>query len=561
MMPNPPHCSDVVLEVARPGTQPRVVPVAQTPFLLGRGSETGNHLVLEDPRVSRNCAAILCDNGDFSIIDRGQRNGVFVNGIRVEQSHLHDGDVIKLGLDDSYRITFRVSSGTDTVESMLTRISSISAASESTGSGALTNLNLLLEATSLLHSTLPLDSALAAMLDHAISITRADRGLLLEPGELDSLKVRLARSADRRDLPHQKITPSQTALRKALQQRAPVITDDLSVAGHDLKMADSVLMQRLRAVVAIPLYAGSSSSSAELDNAAAAQLLGVIYLDSRGRAAFSTLDCQMLAALGSQAASILDNARLVERERERQRMEQELAICHQIQQGLLPQKLGDFPHLEVTGVQIPCQSVGGDYFDVFPLGERTAFLVADVCGKGLGAALLTTMLQGALSGMTLGVDPAKVLNHINRFLCEHSAVRRFVTLFFGILGPDGTLDFMRAGHPPPQLLRQGVVTELYTEGSLPIGIMQDAQVTSTRTRLEPGDTLVLYSDGIIEANDPEGELFGFGRLSEAVAGGTNQSVEELKNTVLNAVEKFSRGAEASDDLTLLIVRYRDPSGD
>jgi phosphoserine phosphatase RsbU/P len=96
---------------------------------------------------------------------------------------------------------------------------------------------------------------------------------------------------------------------------------------------------------------------------------------------------------------------------------------------------------------------------------------------------------------------------------------------------------------------------------LPIGIMQDAQVTSTRTRLEPGDTLVLYSDGIIEANDPEGELFGFGRLSEAVAGGTNQSVEELKNTVLNAVEKFSRGAEASDDLTLLIVRYRDPSGD
>src|SRR6202008_162541 len=105
-------------------------------------------------------------------------------------------------------------------------------------------------------------------------------------------------------------------------------------------------------------------------------------------------------------------------------------------------------------------SVGGDYFDVFPLGEgRTAFLIADVSGKGLGAALLTTMLQGALSGMTLGTDPARVVNHMNRFLCDHAEVGRYATMFFGILSNDGTMEFISAGHPSPFLIRRGETQE------------------------------------------------------------------------------------------------------
>ncbi len=104
-----------------------------------------------------------------------------------------------------------------------------------------------------------------------------------------------------------------------------------------------------------------------------------------------------------------------------------------IQQALLPQGLHDFPHLAVTGMHYPCHEVGGDYFDVFPAGpERTAFLIADVSGKGLGAALLTTMLQGALSAMALGTDPVRVFNHINKFLCEHGEVGRYATMFFGV---------------------------------------------------------------------------------------------------------------------------------
>src|SRR5438309_4567849 len=164
------------------------------------------------------------------------------------------------------------------------------------------------------------------------------------------------------------------------------------------------------------------------------EFLGVLYLDSRRPTAFSKLDRQILDALAADAASILDNARLVERERERQRLEQEINIARDILQALLPRNFPNTPNCCVTGVNFPCLSVGGDYFDVFPLSDgRTAFVIADVSGKGLGAAILTTMLQGALSGMTLGTDPGLLFNNVNRFLCDHTEVGRYATVFFGIL--------------------------------------------------------------------------------------------------------------------------------
>jgi sigma-B regulation protein RsbU (phosphoserine phosphatase) len=260
-----------------------------------------------------------------------------------------------------------------------------------------------------------------------------------------------------------------------------------------------------------------------------------------------------------EAASILDNARLVERERERQRLEQELSIARHIQQALLPQGLCGFPHLAVTGVHYPCHAVGGDYFDVFPVSEdRTAFLIADVSGKGLGAALLTTMLQGVLSGMTLGADPVRVFNHLNRFLCEHAEVGRYATMFFGLIDRDGTLEYIPAGHPSPILLRRGEVTELYTEGSFPVGLLPDAEFTAARLKLEPEDTLILFSDGITEAENPERDLFGTPRLLEVLAGRRRASVESLQKNIFDEIGSFCSGAGQADDMTLLLVRYRTP---
>src|ERR1700722_11609007 len=558
-----PAAGEAVLEVVSPDGARRYARVGQSPFLIGRGAETGNHLQLSDRRISRECAAIIIEGNKFHLEDKGQRRGLFVNNEKVDSRELKDGDVITFGLEDSYEIIFRASGGVgeEDLPHLLTRIEHIT--SSEPGSGGLRKLNMLLEASKLLHSQLPLDSVLGTMLDHAVSVTDADRGLLLEADAAGKLQVRFARRAGGMRLPPESLTPSQTAIQLALRQGTPVITEDVAQADMDLQAAQSIVAQRLRSVVVIPLYAVSRANTDEsMVNIKRGHFLGVIYLDSRRPAAFSKLDRQILEALAGDAASILDNARLVERERERQRMEQEINIARDIQQALLPRDFREYPHLSVTGINFPCLSVGGDYFDVFPLSDnRTAFLIADVSGKGLGAALLTTMLQGALSAMSLGTDPAVVFNHVNKFLCSHAEVGRYATMFFGILDQQGHLEFINAGHPSPILLRGGVAQEAFAEGSFPVGLVPEAEYTAVCLKLEPGDTMVLFSDGVTEAMDPAEELYGVPRLVELLNGRLECPLEDLQKCVLESVETFTRGASQADDLTLLIVRYRATAKD
>ena len=552
--------SEAVLEVISPDGARKYVRVTQLPFLIGRGAETGNHLQLTDRRISRNCAAIVMEANRYYLEDRGQRRGMFVNGEKVESRMLNDGDVVTFGLEDSYQLIFRSATGTseEAIPQLLTRIDHMTS-SESTG-GGLRKLNMLLEATSLLHSQLPLDSVLAKMIDHAIAVTDADRGLLEEAveGRLENMRVRLARRSGGQRLPPESMTASQTAIQLAMKQQSPVITEDLAQAEMNLAAAASIVAQGLRAVVVIPLYASArASTDASSTDVRRGDFLGVLYLDSKRPAAFSKLDRQILDALAADAASILDNARLVERERERQRLEQEIGIARDIQQALLPKNLREYPHLAVSGVNFPCLAVGGDYYDVFPLDEkRTAFLLADVSGKGLGAAIVTTMLQGSLSVMSLGTDPARTLNHVNRFLCDHVEVGRYATMFFGILEENGKLEYINAGPPSPILLRKDTVDEAFTDGSFPVGLVPEAEFTTSTLQLEPDDTLVLFSDGVTEAMDPEEDLYGVGRLRAVLQGKTQLPLDEIQKTVLESVENFARGARQADDLTILVVRYR-----
>jgi sigma-B regulation protein RsbU (phosphoserine phosphatase) len=555
MMRQDPSTKESVLEVVSPSRSRHLVTISESPFLIGRG-ETGNNLQLADTRISRQCAAIICEESSYRLEDRGHRRGIYVNGNKVDHHVLKDGDVISFGLEDSYEIIFRAAAADTTIQTILNRIENVSG--DESVSGGLGKLNLLLAATSLLHSQLPLDSVLGTMLDHAISVTNADRGLLLEADSNGALRVRLARRSGGLRLSPESVAPSQTALRQALEQQSGVVTEDLAQAGLELQAAQSIVAQRLRAVVAIPLYTMHRTSSAEsATQVQRKDLLGMVYLDSRRPAAFSKLDREILDVLGVEAASILDNARLVERERQRQRFEQELSIAREIQQALLPCGLSDFPHLSVVGTNSPCHAVGGDYFDVFPMSDdRTAFLIADVSGKGLGAALLTTMLQGALSGMAMGADPARVFNHINKFLCEHTEVGKYATIFFGVLDRDGHLEFINAGHPSPILLRGGETAEPFTEGSCPVGLVPGAVYVAACMKLDPGDTLVLFSDGVSEAADPDEELFGVPRLRDILAGQHEAPLDHLQKTVLESVDRFVRGASQADDITLLLVRYR-----
>jgi sigma-B regulation protein RsbU (phosphoserine phosphatase) len=535
----------------------QVVSINELPFFIGRGKESGNHLVIDDLRISRKCAAISAGPTGICIEDRGQLNGIFVNGKPTGAGTLTDGDRIRLGIDDGCQLVFRMQSEAHSQEEAVTKLRSLLGSLSGNSADDLKALRLLLEATSLLHSELPLESVLAAMLDHAIVITHADRGMLLEPDASGVLQVRVARGRDGESLTAETMNPSRSVLGQAMELESAVINEDLRLADRNLQSAYSVVVQLLRSAAVIPLYGaprGQASSSTEV---ARHQLLGALYLDSRRTATFSAMDRQILDALGAQAASILDNARLLERERERQRLEQELSIARQIQQALVPQGLQDYPHLAVTGIHRPCHEVGGDYFDVFTLPDgRIAIMISDVAGKGLGAALLTTMLQGALSGMTLGVEPVKVFNHLNSFLCDRAAVGRYATMFFGLLDQDGGLEFVRASHPSPLLLRRGEVSELYSGGSFPIGLVEQASFNAARIQLEPGDTLVLYTDGVTEAEDRDRNQFGVGRLKEALGRHQDGSLAELQAGILSAVERFAEGASQSDDITLLVVRYQ-----
>jgi phosphoserine phosphatase RsbU/P len=556
-MPESTAAVNAYIEVIFSDRPTQVVPVNVLPFFIGRGAENGNHLSLDDKRISRKCAVISEDSAGLLIEDRGQSAGIFVNGEPTEVRLLADGDRIRLGTDDGCQLIFRLTSESFAQEEAETKLRSILGSLGNDSTEELNGLRLLLEATSLMHSQLPLESVLAAMLDHAIVITDADRGMLLEPDAAGVLQVKIARGRDGESLAPEAMKPSRSVLGSAVELETAVVNEDLNLAEINVQNAQSVVMQLLRSSVVIPLYGTPRRQIDASPEAAQRQLLGAVYLDSKRTATFSALDRQILDALGAQAGSILENARLIEHKRERQRLEQELSIAREIQQALVPQGLHDYPHFSITGIYRPCNEVGGDYFDVFPLPDgRIAILIADVAGKGLGAALLTTMLQGALSGMTLDVDPVKVFNHLNQFLCQRAAVGRCATMFFGLLDPDGAFEFLRAGHPSPLLLRGDEVSELYSTGSLPIGLLERETFTSSRIQLEPGDTLLLFTDGVTEAEDKDRNLFQDVRLKEAFGQHQDSSLKTLLDGISSAVENFTAGASQADDVTLLAVRYR-----
>ncbi|HET9400980.1 MAG TPA: SpoIIE family protein phosphatase [Candidatus Acidoferrales bacterium] len=545
---------EAAIEVVSPDGARTVMRVDQNPFFIGRGADTGNHLQLADRRISRVCAAVVFDGKEFRLEDRGQKRGLFINSDKADGRALQDGDTISFGLPDSYELIFRTNVAA--LPQLLDRMEHVT--SSETAAGGLRKLSLLLEAVLQLHSHTPLEQILGNMVDQAIALIDADRGLLLEPVADGTLKTRVARHRGAQNMPGGALLPSQTALRQALTQRRGIVTEDVQLADQNLQAAHSIIAQRLRSVVVIPLFSmGQTRSVMEGDPPVTGQLLGVLYMDSRKPAAFSKLERQILDALAVEAASVLENAKLVENERERERLEREINIARDIQRALLPREFHDYPYFEVTGSNQSCLEVGGDYFDLFDIGgNRTAFVLADVSGKGLGAALMTTMLQGALSATMLGQRPAEMIAHINQFLCEHAQIERYATMFFGVLAADGKMEYINAGHPSPLLLRDGIVSAPFPAECCPVGLIPGMQFTSAEMQLKVGDTMVLFSDGVSEAMDPEQQEYGVDRLKLAVEPRTTAPLEEMQATILDSVRVFARGARQADDVTLLLLRYK-----
>jgi sigma-B regulation protein RsbU (phosphoserine phosphatase) len=391
------------------------------------------------------------------------------------------------------------------------------------------------------------------MVDRAIIITEADRGLLLASDAEGNRAPVVARSRGGFNLPIKSLSPSETAIKHALRERRCFIQKDIELAAESVKQAASIVNQQLRSVIALPLYAHAESDSFDTTNIfSSSSLLGLLYLDSRKPAAFSGLGTQVLDALAIEAASVMDNARMMERER--RQIEQNLTVAREIQQRLLPKGFKQYDFLDVSGINESCYSVGGDYFDVVELeAGRAAFVIADVSGKGLSAALLTAMLQGGFSGITLTPEPTRRVNHFNQYVWTRSEPHNYATVLLGVMDETGSAESINAHSA--LLLRGTEVAAPFQSDFFPVGLFPEAEFTSQSAQLKPGDTIVMFTDGINEATDVHDEEFGMDRLSEVVRSNAGESAEVLQNAFLAVVTRFCRGAQQGDDMTLLIVRY------
>lgn len=290
--------------------------------------------------------------------------------------------------------------------------------------------------------------------------------------------------------------------------------------------------------------------------------LGVLVVaDKENRAGgvddFTAGDERILSLFGNQAAIALENARLHREAVEKERMDREVELAASIQKTILPVSLPDVPGLRLAGGNRPTRQVGGDYYDVFPLPDgRTAFCVADVAGKGVPAALLVSTVHACLRILldTGVADLPGFVARVHRHLLGFSSTRKFVTLFFAVYDPlRWEVRYVNAGHNPGVLFAKGEAT-LLPSGGPPIGILPDAVFRESVVSLVPGDTLVLYSDGITEAVNGLDEEFGMDRLIALVKTARDEPPEALSGRIFGAVSEFTRGVAQYDDQTVLIAR-------
>jgi sigma-B regulation protein RsbU (phosphoserine phosphatase) len=554
------------LLVVEPTGVRREVDISSTPFKMGR--QAGNELTLRDSRVSRIQAQICTESGAYFLEDLGSRHGTFVNGQRVTRHELRSKDTIDFGIPDSYRLIFMGDEAS--IDDLLERVEKIVPAVPETGDPTLASqkggrelyhLGVLLEVARVLHSGMTLEDVLTAVVDAAIQVTRTERGVLLLPNVAGELQPRVVRDSRRGTLRTTDVDISSSVLKQVSQSRKELIITDVGDA-PDIRQQASVVRLALHTVIAIPLVKlpvmGSADTTAY---GRPMELLGLLYMDShQSGSAFSQLDHEVLRSLAIEAATVIENAKLFASAREKERLEHEMKIAYQIQQELLPSRIPQSEHFSVIGLNIPCYSVGGDYYDVIELPRgRRGFVVADVSGKGISAALLASMLQGVFSataGMDIQLDV--IAGRVNKYLCERSADDRYATLFYGVLDPSGRMDYINAGHVAA-LVRttMGQVYPLASDNS-PVGMFDFAEYHGDRAQLQPGDFVVIYTDGISEARNPRDDMFGEFGLRELVKKFTGSTSEELAEAVQKGVREFIAGAPQSDDMTLLIVHYHGP---
>ncbi len=331
------------------------------------------------------------------------------------------------------------------------------------------------------------------------------------------------------------------------------------MAADETRPQNSIADLELRSVISVPLVRiGTAQGEVTRMVQSGSETVGMLYMDSRVIAAdLAGGNRELLQTLAIEASTVLENARLLEEERAKHKLEEELRLARNIQQSLLPGKLPEGGWVRASGSSVASLQVGGDYYDVTPVNANCwSAVLADVSGKGVSSALLASLLQGALITAT---DLPAALQHrlerLNRFLIDRTGGEKYATVFYCLLDSGGRFSYANAAHCPPILLRaNGELSTLEATG-MPIGLVDTAEFPVEERLLFPGDKIIIYSDGVTEAQNTKGEFFGKKRLREAIVAHASDICKSIHDAVQEAVASFTEGAQQSDDITLLVLEF------
>ena len=528
-------------------------------FVIGRSSKAD--LTVPDRSMSRMHARLYCDSGVWHVEDLGSRNGTLLGGRPVnDPARLGHGSVVQVG---STSITLReatrpaengvrkeTSSDSHTI---FRSAAELLQAPEEIRTDSVTpmgeglrryadRLRLLTEVNLALDRVMSLEDLLELILDRAFEHFGPEDAAIYLRNDRGGYDCAASRSAGQGD---PKILFSTNLMEQVVEGGQAALVLDAQT-DERFNEAMSLLDAGVRSLVAAPLQ--------DPDGA-----LGLVVLGSRLTVRqFDEEDMELLASLASVAAMRIRNVHLAEEAAERRLLEQEVALAREIQVSLLPDSLPEVEGWDIAAGNIPSRGVSGDFFKVELRHDESeiVLMLSDVSGKGIGASLLTASLEALSAGpIHDGVAPEDIFNSVSHLLFERTPPEKYATSFLAAINPDnGVLRYCNAGHNPALLLRANGEFEWLESTGMPLGILPEGVFTAGERTLEVNDTLVLYTDGITEPENPEEEEYGQDRLGEICVKNRSEPIGELLSAIEEDLYHFVRGVPFPDDRTLVLIR-------
>jgi serine phosphatase RsbU (regulator of sigma subunit)/pSer/pThr/pTyr-binding forkhead associated (FHA) protein len=535
-----------------PDGQVKTVPLKADRFTVGRSS-TAELCFPDDAGLSRQHMLLERDGDDWTVQDLGSKNGTMVNNIPLRAKlKLKPGDRITAGhlaiVFDDVGAPARPSEGvvvfesgepdppsTSTIFTSLEGALSSQTIVDRPGQHGTKQVQALIRAGQELAGRGTLADLFPLILDLAIEGVGAQRGVVMTI-EGEHLEVKANKGEG--------FHISSAVRDRVINEKASVLVRDAQL-DEAFRERMSIVEQKVRTLMAVPLQTEKRT-------------IGLIYVDSPNMfRAFTKDDLSLLTVMANVAAIRIEHARLSEVEETERRMARELDQAAEIQRSFLPGGAPKVEGADLAGYNAACRTVGGDYYDFFayPNG-RVAMVLGDVSGKGMPASLMMMGLQARVQ--VLADEPqnlAAVMNRLNKITCKNCPSNRFITFFFCVLDAGtGDLGYCSAGHNPPVIVRANGAVESLDGGGPPLGILSLANYAEYRAKLEPGDVLAIYSDGVTEASNAKDEEFGDEQFAQVLAANRAKSAPDIVAAVTQALTTFTAGSPPADDITLIVAR-------